>query len=286
MERLGVRPCAFPSWDPFLDRSRRDRHRGAHARPPYFRALAEPALTNGGFRRRLSLSALGTTGIQIGALLLTLAWQNRDRETEPGAEARLRLSWICLSERSAHGPLLHSHGSDLPGAPGGGGVRFAPQFAPINHPIDHMGPPQFPMLLLSRPWPSIWCSSSRRPARRQAEPLVARAVLAAFLAVFFVTQWSFSIFQHSPAARNRLFGGDMQWSYSGSPSGCQPRSRAVFKNSSMALSRSAKVQLLSTTERNEGEHEAGGGGEGSHEMPRDPLPQAQAESQRQRTFGA
>lgn len=39
----------------------------------------------------------------------------------------------------------------------------------------------------------------------------------AFVALFFVTQWLFSEFLLSPASRNWFFAGDMQWSYGDEP---------------------------------------------------------------------
>ena len=39
----------------------------------------------------------------------------------------------------------------------------------------------------------------------------------AFLALFFAAQWLFSDFLLSPASRNRFFAGDMQWSYGDGP---------------------------------------------------------------------
>ena len=93
-----------------------------------------------------------------------------------------------------------------------------PLLAPINTPIDHMVPALFPMLLIvpALGIDLIFLIVSAREGKRSRwwlAPLLA----AAFVALFFVTQWSFSSFQLSPAARNRVFAGDMQWSYSSTP---------------------------------------------------------------------
>lgn len=92
-----------------------------------------------------------------------------------------------------------------------------PMLAPINNPIDHMVPPLFPLLLIV---PGAAIDLVFRLSGREAKRSrwwLAPVLAAAFVAVFFVTQWSFSSFQLSPASRNRLFAGDMQWSYGNTP---------------------------------------------------------------------
>jgi hypothetical protein len=92
-----------------------------------------------------------------------------------------------------------------------------PMLAPINNPVDHMVPPLFPMLLivpaLAIDLVFLLAGRGGKRSRWWLAPVLA----AAFVSVFFVTQWSFSSFQLSLASRNRLFAGDMQWSYNRSP---------------------------------------------------------------------
>jgi hypothetical protein len=94
-----------------------------------------------------------------------------------------------------------------------------PMLAPINNPIDHMVPPMFPMLLVvpALAIDLMFLVAGRRGGKRSRWWL-APVLAVAFVGVFAVTQWSFSSFQLSPASRNRLFAGDMQWSYNRSPS--------------------------------------------------------------------
>ena len=85
-----------------------------------------------------------------------------------------------------------------------------PKLGPIYSPVDHMIPMQFPLLLVA---PAVVidvlmqrtgkdASSSRR------DWLIAPAFGLAFLATFFVVQWPFADFLHSPAARNWIFFAD------------------------------------------------------------------------------
>lgn len=89
-----------------------------------------------------------------------------------------------------------------------------PMLAPINNPIDHMVPPLFPMLLIV---PGLAIDLVFLRIGKRSRWWLAPVLAAVFVAVFFVTQWNFSSFQLSPASRNRLFAGDMQWSYNRSP---------------------------------------------------------------------
>jgi hypothetical protein len=90
--------------------------------------------------------------------------------------------------------------------------------APINTPIDHMVPAFFPMLLIVPALAidlvfRLFAARAGKPGRWWLAPILA----AAFVALFLATQWNFSTFQLSPAARNRVFAGDMQWSYRSTP---------------------------------------------------------------------
>jgi hypothetical protein len=90
-----------------------------------------------------------------------------------------------------------------------------PRLGPINHPMDHMAPPLFP-LLLAVPALAIDFFLQRREGKR-AGWLDAAAIGAAFLALFFAVHWFFADFQISPAARNWFFAGDRFWAYFSNP---------------------------------------------------------------------
>ncbi len=90
-----------------------------------------------------------------------------------------------------------------------------PKLGPINHPMDHMAPPLFPLLLVI-PALAIDVFLQRREEKR-AGWLDAVLIGAGFLALFFVTHWYFAEFQLSPASRNAFFVSDQFWSYSSNP---------------------------------------------------------------------
>ena len=89
-----------------------------------------------------------------------------------------------------------------------------PMLGPIDNPVDHMVPPGFPLLLIV---PALAVDWILQRQGKQGGWLLAVGLAAAFLALFFVTQWQFADFLLSPASRNRLFAGDMQWSYGDGP---------------------------------------------------------------------
>ncbi len=89
-----------------------------------------------------------------------------------------------------------------------------PKLAPIYHPITHMVPPFFPLLLV---FPALaidlilrkW-GNAEGVARHLGVPLL---LGAAFLAVFMPIQWYFSAFILSPGADNWFFAGSRWWGY-------------------------------------------------------------------------
>ena len=89
-----------------------------------------------------------------------------------------------------------------------------PMLGPIDNPVDHMVPPGFPLLLIV---PALAVDWILQRQGKQGGWRLAVGLAAAFLALFFVTQWLFADFLLSPASRNRLFAGDMQWSYGDGP---------------------------------------------------------------------
>jgi hypothetical protein len=213
-----------------------------------------------------SILALGMIGIQIGTMLLALAWQNRATALE-GRENRARpleLAFVYsagvillmvvtfLSEyvypNDQHASLFYRvTGAVLPvllvAVARASRLRWAatlaassymavallmvwilplfpaqPMLAPINTPIDHMVPPLFPLLLIVPAAAIDLVFRATGKGGKRSRWWLPPVLAAVFLAALFVTQWNFSSFQLSPAARNRLFAGDMQWSYSSTPS--------------------------------------------------------------------
>jgi hypothetical protein len=205
-----------------------------------------------------SVLALGMISIQIGTMLLALAWQNRAPE---GRARPLELAFVYsagvillmlatfLTEyvfpNTQHAALFYKvSGAVFPvllvAVARASRLRWAatltaaaymaialvmvwvlplfpaqPMLAPINNPIDHMVPPLFPMLLIV---PALAIDLIFLRVGKRSRVWLAPVLAAVFVALFFFTQWSFSSFQLSPASRNRLFAGDMQWSYNRAPS--------------------------------------------------------------------
>jgi len=201
--------------------------------------------------------AAGMIGIQLGAMLLVVAPQNRasgERARSLGiafvyaAGAVLSMMTILLMEYSypndqhvaffykaacATFPIL------LVAAARASRLRWAatltaafymliilamvwilplfpaqPMLGPIDNPVDHMVPPLFPLLLII---PAFAIDLILERQGKRGGWLVAVAVAAAFLALFFVTQWLFAEFMLSPASRNWFFAGDSNWSYGDGP---------------------------------------------------------------------
>jgi len=104
-----------------------------------------------------------------------------------------------------------------------------PKLAPVYHPVTHMVPPAFPLLLIV---PAValdfleWLFAPRaRMSPSQPTPAPAwwrdwlLAVLfgAVFLALMFAVQWPFSTFLLSDAADNRFFARGGHWPYFAQP---------------------------------------------------------------------
>ena len=90
-----------------------------------------------------------------------------------------------------------------------------PKLAPIYNPVDHMVAPLFPFLLIV-PAVAIDLCMQRFGTQRISEKRDWSLTLllgAAFLSLFFVTQWLFSSFMLSPYSHNWFFAGDRIWAY-------------------------------------------------------------------------
>jgi len=110
-----------------------------------------------------------------------------------------------------------------------------PKLAPVYHPVDHMVPPAFPLLLIV-PAVAIDVISgllARAPKAVTQQPpptdtpvprprwwhdwLLALLFAAVFLAIIFAVQWPFSAFLLSDAADNRFFARSGHWPYFAQP---------------------------------------------------------------------
>ncbi len=109
-----------------------------------------------------------------------------------------------------------------------------PKLAPVYHPVDHMVPPAFPLLLIV---PAVaidvigWLlARASKTATLQPPPkdtpvpprwwrdwLLALLFAAVFLAIIFAVQWPFSSFLLSDAADNRFFARSGHWPYFAQP---------------------------------------------------------------------
>ena len=110
-----------------------------------------------------------------------------------------------------------------------------PKLAPVYHPVDHMVPPAFPLLLivpavaidlirwlLAR---AVKIENQDQASMNTAWPrprwwhdwLLAWMFAAVFLAVMFAVQWPFSAFLLSDAADNRFFARSGHWPYFAQP---------------------------------------------------------------------
>ena len=110
-----------------------------------------------------------------------------------------------------------------------------PKLAPVYHPVDHMVPPAFPLLLIV---PAVaidvigWLISRRAKTVTRQPPakdtpasrprwwhdwLLALLFAAVFLAIIFAVQWPFSSFLLSDAADNRFFARSGHWPYFAQP---------------------------------------------------------------------
>jgi len=108
-----------------------------------------------------------------------------------------------------------------------------PKLAPIYHPVDHMLPPAFPLLLIvpavaidaiewlfARASKTTQNAPSGIPVFRRGwwrDWLFAGAFAVVFLGVVFAVQWPFSAFLLSDAADNRFFARSGHWPYFAQP---------------------------------------------------------------------
>ena len=144
-----------------------------------------------------------------------------------------------------------------------------PKLAPIYHPVDHMVPPAFPLLLIvpaaaidaiewlfARAAKTPHNAPSDTPVPRRAwwrDWLLAGAVAVVFLGVVFAVQWPFSAFLLSDAADNRFFARSGHWPYFAQPGDWMNRfwefekDPITFKGLALAFLRafiSARIGLL------------------------------------------
>jgi hypothetical protein len=105
-----------------------------------------------------------------------------------------------------------------------------PKLAPVYHPVDHMVPPAFPLLLIV---PAIaidllngmfsrWAAEQASGTSISQPPwwrdwVLAAVFAAGFLAIVFAVQWPFSTFLLSDVADNRFFARSGHWPYFSQP---------------------------------------------------------------------
>ena len=99
-------------------------------------------------------------------------------------------------------------------------VKAQPKLAPIYHPVDHLLPPAFPLLLIA---PALAIDGAewvfQRISRRGwwKDWLLSAVVAVVFVAVILAVQWPFSKFLLSDAADNRFFARSGHWPYFAQP---------------------------------------------------------------------
>ena len=114
-----------------------------------------------------------------------------------------RLCWAATAIALAYMGIVAGMGWILPLFPG------QPLLGPIYHPVDHMVPLPFPLLLAI---PAIGIDTLHHRCSARNDWLLAVLSGAGFFVVFLVVQWFFSAFLISPAADNWFFAGN-KWEY-------------------------------------------------------------------------
>jgi hypothetical protein len=89
-----------------------------------------------------------------------------------------------------------------------------PKLAPIYNPVDHMVPPNFPLLLIV---PGIAIDLMMKWARGERtfwrDTRLSIGLGAAFVGTLFLAQYFFAAFLITPAADNWFFAGNHWWPY-------------------------------------------------------------------------
>jgi hypothetical protein len=203
--------------------------------------------------------AAGMIAIQIGAMLLVLALQNRAAAGDDGALGTaflyaagvvlLMLATVLMEDsypNDQHGAYFYKASCAvypllLAAVARSSRRRWAatvtalfytalelvmvwvlplfpaqPKLGPINNPMDHMAAPLFP-LLLAVPALAIDLILHRKDHAKRAGWWLAPVLAAAFLALFLLTQWSFSRLLLSPIGGNAFFATPQHWDYSRVP---------------------------------------------------------------------
>jgi hypothetical protein len=89
-----------------------------------------------------------------------------------------------------------------------------PKLGPIYNPVDHMVPPNFPMLLVVPAFAidllMLWLGGKRGWLRDWGLAILLGAV---FLGLLLLVQWHFAKFLLTPWSENWFFAGNQQWPY-------------------------------------------------------------------------
>jgi hypothetical protein len=201
-----------------------------------------------------TILAAGMYAVALGSFLLVLSHQNRTGDRAGGllfihaAGVLVTMSTIIVTEKSypnqQHGSFFYQVSAAIYplylviaaraskvrwGATGAALVymtlvgamvwllplfRAQPKLAPIYNLVDHMVPPNFPLLLVA-PGFAIDLIMQRFKAGRGfwKDTLLATLLGAAFVAAFLGAQYYFSSLLISPAADNWFFAGNRWWPY-------------------------------------------------------------------------
>jgi hypothetical protein len=114
-----------------------------------------------------------------------------------------RMRWAATAIALAYMSIAAGMAWILPIFPG------QPLLGPIYHPVDHMVPLPFPLLLVL---PAVALDCLRNRYGTGPGWLLAALSGAAFFVVFLIVQWNFSAFLISPWADNWFFAGN-RWEY-------------------------------------------------------------------------
>ncbi len=106
------------------------------------------------------------------------------------------------------------------------------KLGPIRHVVTHMVPPDFPFLLVV-PAAVLDLVMRRFPSDGRRDWLASVTAGLAFISVFFVTQWVFGQFLHSPLSRNAFFAAN-EFDYGTGPQSFSQR-YAFFEDTRLAM---------------------------------------------------
>jgi hypothetical protein len=117
-----------------------------------------------------------------------------------------------------------------------------PKLGPVYQSITHFIPLEFPLVLIV---PAIAIDLVRARLATWSRCKLAAVLGVVFVATFVVAEWPFASFMQSPAAENRIFGGDY-FAYFMQPDWAIPR-HVFFESSGLALGLAEAVGIAIVT---------------------------------------